>query len=116
MASALYLYLAVDPHLYAGFRERRFRGETLARGHTRIMRSLEFLLELLELLRTESRAVAPELWLLRTVQATVISVAICTSIETRFHGLRISEYNNPIIIINILLPNERFVICSIISK
>lgn len=115
MASALYLYLAVDPHLHAGFRERRFRGETLARGHTRIMRSLEFLLELLELLRAESRAVAPELWLLRTVQASVISVAICTSIETRFHGLRISEYNNPIVI-NILLPNERFVIRSIISK
>lgn len=74
----------MDPHLNARFRERRLRGETLARRHARIVRPLELFLKFLELLRTEGRAIAPELGLLRAVQAPVVPVTVCASRETRF--------------------------------
>jgi len=43
------------------------------------MRSLELFFELLQLLRTEGRAVASELGLLRAVQTPVVAVAVCAS-------------------------------------
>lgn len=58
---------SVDPHLNARFRQRRLRGETLARRHAGVVRPLELFLEFLQLLRAEGRAIAPELGLLRAV-------------------------------------------------
>lgn len=65
----MYIYA----HLYTSFRERGLGGEPLARRHARIVRALELLLELLQLLRAEGCAISAELWLLRAVQAAVVA-------------------------------------------
>lgn len=75
---------SINPHLNARFRERRFRGETLARRHAGVMRPLKLFLEFLELLWAEGRTIAPKLRLLRAVQASIVPVTVYISRETRF--------------------------------
>ena len=78
------------PHLHTSLRKRRLRRQPLPRRHARIVRSFEFLLELLQLFRAERRTIPPEFRLLRPVQASFVPVAVCAEKPPFFHSLSLS--------------------------
>lgn len=70
-------WMELIPHLNTSLRQRRLGRQSLPRRHARIVRSFEFLLELLQLFRAERGAISPEFRLLRPVQAPFVPVTVC---------------------------------------
>lgn len=69
-----------DSYLYASFAEGGFRRESLARRDAGVVGSFELLFKLFELFGAEGGPISPELWLLGSIEASVIGVAICDKI------------------------------------
>lgn len=66
----------MDSYLDSRLAQRSLRRQSFARRHAGVVGPLELLLKFLELFGAEGGPVSSELWLFRTVETTVVVVAI----------------------------------------
>lgn len=91
---------AATTHLNSRLTQRRACCELLTRAHARIVRLLELLLQLIQLIRTKGCAIATELRLITVLRVAVLALDVCKNVCKK--SVRVPSFlgelcNSPII-------------------